>query len=152
MGNSEINVILYEDKYKREIIDFVEEIAIGEYGFLEWKEDLENFDFEPYKQEGNRFWIILDKNNKIIGTCAGLRKTHDIIKFNTFYVDKNFRSSGLGAILYKEFIEYAKEQGYKTIILGTCERLNLAIRFYEKRGFELYKTDGENRYYQKNII
>ena len=96
--------------------------------------------------------ISVDKNNKIIGVCAGLKKSDDVIKFNTFYVDKSFRSEGIGARLYEEFMNYAKEYKYKTIILGTCERLNLAIRFYEKRGFELYKTDGEDRYYKKDIM
>ena len=147
-----MKIVLYKDDYRREIIDFVEKIAIGEYGFDEWKDALENFDFEPYKQEGSRLWIVLDKNNKIIGVCAGLKKSDDVIKFNTFYVDKSFRSEGIGARLYEEFMNYAKEYKYKTIILGTCERLNLAIRFYEKRGFELYKTDGEDRYYKKDIM
>jgi len=144
-------IVLYEDSYRKEIIDFVKEIAIGEYGFNEWEYDLDNMDFEPYKKEGSRFWVVLNQNNKIIGTCGALKKSEDVIKFNTFYVDKNFRSSGIGAKLYEKFIEYVKKCGYKTIILVTCQRLNLAIRFYEKRGFKLYKTDGEDRYYKKEL-
>ncbi len=151
MKNEEIKIVLYKDDYRREIIDFVEKVAIEEYGFVEWKDDLENMDFEPYKQDDSRFWIALDQNNKIIGTCAALKKTEELIKLNTFYVDKNYRSTGMGSKLYDLLIKYAKAKNYKTIMLGTCERLNLAIRFYEKRGFKLYKIDGQDRYYKKDI-
>ena len=152
MKTKEIKIVLYEEQYRRDIINFIKRIAIEEYGFVKWEDDLENMDFEPYKQDDSRFWIVLDENDKVIGTCGALRENEDIIKFNTFYVDKNNRSTGLGANLYDVFINYAKEKKYKTIILGTFEKLSLAIRFYEKREFQLYKKDGEGRrYYKKDI-
>lgn len=148
----ELRIVGYEDKYKEEIIEFIKGVAINEFGFEEWREYLDHKSFEPYKEYGSKFWIVLNSEDKIIGTCGGLREDEDVIKLNSFYMSHDYREHGLGSKVYKLMLEYVKECNYKTIILCTYKEFKIAIKFYEKRGFEVYKTqDNGAIWYKKEL-
>ena len=44
-----------------------------------------------------------------------------------------------------------KKENYKTIILCTFKEFDIAIKFYEKRGFEIYKTIENELWYKKEL-
>lgn len=129
---------------KKQIIDFLKNQAIDEFGFVEWKDYLENKDFTPYLTNESLFVIIYD-NNKIIATIAGLKKDIYTIKLNSFYVDKDYRNKKLGKYLYNLFYEFSKKY-YKTIILCTYDVFDIAYNFYQKQNFILYKIDGKEKW------
>jgi ribosomal protein S18 acetylase RimI-like enzyme len=53
-----------------------------------------------------------------------------------------YRKQGIGAILMKEIIQQAKFDGYKSLSLSVNPDNHLAVRLYEKLGFENYETSG----------
>lgn len=147
----EITIVKYEDKYKDKIIEFLIEVAIGEFGYTEWENYFRTKSFEPYKINEGEFLIALDSNDRIIGTCAALKKTEETIKLNTFYILSEYRSKGLGKKLYDMIMDYILENNYKEVILCTFEKFNIAIDFYKKRGYKLYETIDDEFWYKKEL-
>ena len=106
---------------------------------------------EKYKTGNNKFWIALNKQNQIVGTCGGLQQTDKIIKMNCFYINAKYRNLGIGNRLYDLFLNFAKKEKYEEIILCTFKEFDIAIKFYEKRGFKLYETIEDEFWYRKEV-
>lgn len=147
----DITIVKYEDKYKNKIIEFLINVAIGEFGYKEWENYFKTKSFEPYKNDEGEFLIALNSNGKIVGTCAALKKTDRTVKLNTFYILSEYRNNGLGKKLYGMIMNYVLEKNYKEIILCTFEKFNIAIEFYKKRGYELYETMDDEFWYKKEL-
>lgn len=147
----DITIIKYEDKYKEKIIEFLIDVAIGEFGYKEWENYFKTKSFEPYKSNQGEFLIALNSKGDVIGTCAALKKTDIIAKLNTFYILSEYRDKGLGKKLYSMIMNYILENNYKEIILCTFEKFNIAIKFYEKRGYKLYETIDDELWYKKEL-
>ncbi len=148
----EFKIVEYENIYKKQVIEFIKSVVINEFGFEEWRDYLDNKSFEPYYEYGSKFLIIFNSQNKIIGTCGGLRKSDDTIKLNSFYMLNDYRQQGLGSKIYNLILDYAKECKYKTMILTTNSKFDIAIKFYEKRGFKVYKIEDDGRIrYKKEL-
>lgn len=150
LEKNEIEIV--ECKYgdREDIIKFLIQITSEEFGFYEWKDYFERKLVEKYKKGNNKFWIALNSNGKIIGTCGALQQDEKILKMNCFYIDSKYRGTGVGKKLYELFIEFAKKN-YEIIILCTYKEFDKAIKFYEKRGFKLYETIGREFWYRKYI-
>src|SRR5262249_30854238 len=77
----------------------------------------------------------------VVGTIAAI-----VIEENTAVIRKMFlradqRGSGLAATLMNTLVEWARLEGYRTLLLGTTERMTGAHRFYAKHGFEQIAVD-----------
>ena len=70
---------------------------------------------------------------------------------NCFYIDSKYRGFGLGKRLYNLFIEFAEKEEYKEIILCTFKEFDIAMKFYEKKGFTLYETIEDEFWYKKEL-
>ena len=110
-------------------------ILEGEFHSFGYKRpDLFNISETFQKDKGN-FWIAIEKE-KVVGSI-GLRdygNNRGLLK--RFYVDKNFRGTGLAQKLLATLVNFAKENNYKEIFLGTSEKMVAANKFYLKMGFE----------------
>ena len=72
------------------------------------------------------------------------KKTNEVAVLKKFFVYKDYRGKafGIGTELYKEFIDFAKKQGFSKIILDTPSKATRSHRFYKKVGFmEIDKKD-----------
>ncbi len=138
----------YKNDKKQQIIDFLIDVAVNEFGFTDWLDYLKNKDFEPYKTDDSVFYFI-EQNNKIIATCAALKKDDNTIKLNSFYVKKDFRNQGLGTLLYNQTIDFAKQKNYKTIILCAHKENVDAIKFYEQRNFIIDRIEDNGEIWYK---
>lgn len=146
-----IKIVKYEDRYKDKIIEFLIDVAIGEFGYKEWENYFKTKSFEPYKNNEGEFLIALNSKGEVIGTCAALKKTDKIVKLNTFYILSEYRSKGLGKKLYNMIMDYILKNNYKEIILCTFEKFNIAIEFYKKRGYKLYEIIEDEFWYKKEL-
>ena len=87
----------------------------------------------------NGTYFIAEVDGQIAGGAgiyptAGLgAKTCELVKM---YLLPSARALGLGRQLMQKCIDFAGSHGYKKIYLETMPELSLAIRLYEKTGFE----------------
>ena len=140
----------YKPNMRQDVIDFLKSVAIDEFGFSAWKQYLENKDFSSY-EKGESIFLVAYHGTKIIATCGGLKKNDEIIKLNSFYVNKDYRYQKLGSKLFSMFEQFAKQKGFLQIILCTYKQYENAWHFYSKRGFYLYEKDGHELWCKKYI-
>ncbi len=94
--------------------------------------------FELFREPGSAYFIAL-MDDVIVGG-AGLFPTkgldEGIVELVKMYLVKEARGIGLGRMLMEKNISVAKELGYHTLYLETLPELSLAVKSYEKAGFE----------------
>lgn len=133
----------YKENYKTQLIRFITEILVEEYGFEEFRGKLKNDEFCDNKHKFN--WIAIDKEKNIIGTITLEEKNDSEAFLRKFYVSKEYRGRGLAKELFDLFLDFAKAKKYKRVILGTYENLNRAIAFYIKNGFKEIEKETNNK-------
>ncbi len=91
---------------------------------------------EIYNTEGNKYWVIEDKNGKILGGVGigNLEGTDKICELQKMYCLPEIRGIGLSHKLMDIALNYAK-QYYKKCYLETLPNMIAAQKFYEKHGF-----------------
>jgi putative acetyltransferase len=84
-------------------------------------------------------YFVAELNNEVVGG-GGIFPTKglpdDTCELVKMYLYPHVRGIGLGKVLIQKCIDYAKEAGYKNIYLETMPELKLALKTYEKFGFE----------------
>jgi putative acetyltransferase len=94
--------------------------------------------FEVFQAPKSAYFIA-EKDGKILGG-GGIYPTEDLPE-NTcelvkMYLLPEARGIGLGGTLIERCLEIAKEKGFQQVYLETLPELNLAVKVYEKFGFE----------------
>ena len=111
-----------------------------EYGF-DWSfealaaEIMSRFvrDFDPARE---RCWIA-ERNGENVGCVFVVRREDDVAQLRCLLVDPAARGLGLGRHLVQECIRFARDAGYKRIMLWTTDILHVARHIYEAEGFQL---------------
>ncbi len=129
------NITEYNEKYNQDINDFVISIYVKEYGFKEHEDIVRNINNNTYIEQGGNFWIAFD-NEEIIGTIAIWKHDEKNAEIKRLYIKKEYRGQGLSYALYEKVIQYCKENKFKKIFVGTHNKLERAIQFYLKKGFQ----------------
>lgn len=148
---SDIKIIEYQDKYSKDIVEHIRNIAMNEFEYTDWENFFNRMSFEEYKGTGSKYWIVLNSEYEVIGTIGALKVSEEEVRMNSLYVNKDYRKLGIAKDLYKIFIDFAKQQGYKKITLRTFFKFTNAINFYEKLGFAKYDKDDESYFYMKML-
>jgi putative acetyltransferase len=91
-----------------------------------------------FKTTGSIYYVALLENEVVGG--GGIYPTEglpaDTCELVKMYLYPHVRGLGLGTLLIKKCIEFAKETGYQNIYLETMPELRLALKAYERLGFE----------------
>ena len=89
-------------------------------------------DFDPTR---DRVWIA-ERAGLRLGTIMCVHSEDpEVAKLRLFFVDPLSRGQGVGAELVGRCIDFAREAGYKKLVLWTQAQLHSAIRIYERAGF-----------------
>jgi len=125
-----------------------------EYGF--------NHEFEAYVAEGlgefsqlyrkskSSLWIA-EIADSIIGSIAILERASKEAQLRWFLIHPEYRSIGLGKILFGKALTFCRNAGYSTIFLWTLDNLIAARAIYERNGFKL-KKQKKHQLWGKNLI
>lgn len=88
-----------------------------------------------YYNNSYNFWYVTDNNGKIIGSI-GLKKIDDnCAEIKKFFVIPKYRGKGVAQKLMNSLLKAAMKHKFKTIFLGTVDKLEAAAKFYKKYGF-----------------
>lgn len=91
---------------------------------------------EIYNIEGNKYWVAIDENNKIVGGVGigKLEDLEDVCELQKMYCMSQIRGKGVAQELIGIALEYAKKY-YRRCYLETLKNMVAAQKFYEKHGF-----------------
>ncbi|RPE80191.1 GNAT family N-acetyltransferase [Vulcaniibacterium tengchongense] len=81
-----------------------------------------------------RLWLV-ERDERVVGCIAIVEAAPEVAQLRWFLVDPNARGMGLGRRLIGEAIAFAREQGYRSIMLWTVEDLQAAAHLYRAAGF-----------------
>jgi DNA-binding MarR family transcriptional regulator/GNAT superfamily N-acetyltransferase len=86
-------------------------------------------------------WIA-ERNGKVLGSVFVIpyERSAEVAQLRMLYVEPEARGLGIGTLLVKQVVAFAREHGYRRIRLWTQESLTSARKIYAAQGF---KTVGE---------
>ena len=130
------------------ILNVVNEAAITYKGKIpadRWKEPY--MPAEELREEiesGVQFYGYIENNTLI--AVMGIQQVNDVTLIRHAYTLTSQQRKGIGEKLLNNLLSLAETQ---RILVGTWETAPWAIRFYQKRGFQLVSTEEKNKLLKK---
>ena len=104
--------------------------------------------FDPKRE---RCWIA-EKDNEIAGFVFLVKKSETVCKLRLLLVEPWARGWGIGGRLISECVRFARQTGFKKMMLWTQGDLLPARRLYKKAGFRLVGREPHDGWGRKHLI
>jgi ribosomal protein S18 acetylase RimI-like enzyme len=93
-----------------------------------------------YLSNGGQIFVV-ENDQKIIGSVAISKVDPQTARICRFYIQRDFRSIGLGKKLLTQAIDFCKQNDYQQAIADVWHKMEHAIKLYEKYGFLFVKEE-----------
>ena len=90
-------------------------------------------------------WIA-EVDGAPVGSIFCIKRDEDTAQLRLLLVEPSARGMGIGARLVEECVRFARQAGYRRMVLLTTEMQRDAIRIYQKAGFELVEQTKRDRF------
>lgn len=140
---SDIQIAPWTHDDRADVIDFIVSIQQGEFDLPITAADQPDLaDVEgAYRATGGQF-LVARHDGQVVGTIAAIVVDDNSVALRKMFVHGDHRgASGLAARLMESLVDWSRQSGYRTIVLGTTDRMTAAHRFYEKHGFTRMTVD-----------
>ena len=145
-----MKIIPYEEKYRDDLIFMVLQAkdALGRKPSI--NQDLLDIKFN-YFDKGDMFWLVIDENDRVIGSVgySRIRNTNEAF-IHRLYVKASEKHKGIGTALLQVAENEMIEQGIAVSLVHLGEPKEQWLEsysFYPKHGYCEY----EPRYMRKNL-
>jgi len=91
---------------------------------------------QNYDAKRERCWIA-EKDGEVVGSVFVVAKSKTIAKLRLLYVEPAARGLGIGSRLVAECVRFARQAGYKKMVLWTQSELDAARHIYKRAGFRV---------------
>ncbi len=134
-----IQIRSYQPGDTQQIIDLILPIQQLEFKVpitIEQQPDLFQIP-EVYQQAGGNFWVAVNEQQQIVGSIALIDCGQAVGCIRKMFVKKEYRGAayGIAAKLLQYLEAHALMHGIEQLYLGTITRLEAAVAFYKKNGF-----------------
>ncbi|XP_075703257.1 putative N-acetyltransferase camello [Rhinoderma darwinii] len=103
------------------------------------KEDLQDIQKTYMEDQSSHFWVAEVEDN-VVGTVAAKPsdENQEELQLKRMSVRKDFRGLGIAKAFSREVIGFARQRGYRAVVLNTLMVQREAQRMYESVGFRKY--------------
>jgi DNA-binding MarR family transcriptional regulator/GNAT superfamily N-acetyltransferase len=98
--------------------------------------------FDPARE---RCWIA-ELDGEPVGSVFVVKQSRTVAKLRLLLVEPRARGHGLGRRLVRECIAFARQKGYRKLVLWTQANLSAARAIYKAEGFKLVSTEKHNSF------
>lgn len=98
-----------------------------------------------------RCWIA-EKDGENVGSVFLVKKSASVAKLRLLLVEPTARGLGIGKRLVEECVRFAREAGYKKVLLWTQSELSAARGIYQATGFRRIAEERHDSWSRKNLV
>lgn len=98
-------------------------------------------------------WVA-ERNGKILGSVFVIpyERSAETAQLRMLYVEPDARGLGIGTLLVKQVVAFAREHGYRHVKLWTQESLVSARKIYAAQGFKMVGSPEPHRSFGKDLV